>query len=168
MSLAGDLMVRNMDWPFAREIADRMKKTLPPGIAEDDKSGPPIPPQAQAQMQHMNQMIQTLSQQLDQAHDTIKTNALELASKERIALMNNETSLKVEILKHDAKDAQLIFETEMEQINNRLHNLGFDQPVFPQPNQPGAGGQPAAPQPNQPTGGFSPGQPLPGNPGGAQ
>lgn len=169
MGMAGDLMVRNMDWPFAREIADRIKKTLPPGIAEDDKNGPPVPPQVQAQMQHMSQMVQTLTDQLNQATDMIKTNALELASKERIALMNNETSLKVEILKHDAKDAQMIFQTEMDQINQRLQTLGFDQPIIPMPNQPGAGGNPAAPPMNQPsTGGQpSPGQ-IPGQPGGVQ
>ncbi len=28
-----DLIARNMDWPGAEEIADRLKKTLPPGIA---------------------------------------------------------------------------------------------------------------------------------------
>ncbi|MFZ1109469.1 MAG: portal protein [Rhodomicrobium sp.] len=33
--VAGDLVARNMDWPGADEIADRLKRTLPPQIAGD-------------------------------------------------------------------------------------------------------------------------------------
>jgi hypothetical protein len=31
-----DIVARNMEWPGADEIADRLKKMLPPGIADDD------------------------------------------------------------------------------------------------------------------------------------
>jgi hypothetical protein len=34
-SLAGDLVARNMDWPGADEIADRLKRTLPPQVSGD-------------------------------------------------------------------------------------------------------------------------------------
>jgi len=40
-SVAGDLVARNMDWPGADEIADRLKRTLPPQIAGD---APPLDP----------------------------------------------------------------------------------------------------------------------------
>ena len=33
----GDLIAKNMDWPGADLIAERLKKMLPPGMAEEDK-----------------------------------------------------------------------------------------------------------------------------------
>ena len=38
-----DLLVNNMDWPAADEIADRLKTLLPPGLADPD-APPPAPP----------------------------------------------------------------------------------------------------------------------------
>lgn len=39
MDIAGDVMVENMDWPGARVVAERIKKTLPPGSSiSPDKS----------------------------------------------------------------------------------------------------------------------------------
>jgi len=37
-----DLLVNNLDWPGAAEIAERLKTLLPPGLADPD--GPPPPP----------------------------------------------------------------------------------------------------------------------------
>lgn len=39
-ALIADLLVKNLDWPQSQEIAERLKKTLPPGFDED---GPPQP-----------------------------------------------------------------------------------------------------------------------------
>lgn len=47
---AGDLFAKAMDWPMASEIGDRLKKTLPPGLAEDDPSEL-TPEQQQARQQ---------------------------------------------------------------------------------------------------------------------
>ena len=46
MKIAGDLLFKNLDWPGANEISDRLKKTLPPGMAtgEDGRPVPPPPP----------------------------------------------------------------------------------------------------------------------------
>lgn len=40
----GDLIAKNMDWPGAEAIAARLKKILPPGIADPDPGEPPPPP----------------------------------------------------------------------------------------------------------------------------
>jgi hypothetical protein len=61
--IIGDLLAKNLDWPGADEIADRLKKMLPPQLQGQD-------PQAQAaqqQMQQMAQQIQQLGQQLQDA-----------------------------------------------------------------------------------------------------
>jgi hypothetical protein len=43
-----DLMAKNMDWPGAEQISDRLKSLLPPGM---DSGEPPSPEQQQAMMQ---------------------------------------------------------------------------------------------------------------------
>ena len=42
--LVMDLMVKNMDWPGADEIAERLKKTLPPGMIDDPENPQPQEP----------------------------------------------------------------------------------------------------------------------------
>jgi hypothetical protein len=63
LQVAGDIMVRNMDWPGAQEIADRLKKMLPPPLQDenDDES-----PAVQAVKAQASQVIQGLQQQLEE------------------------------------------------------------------------------------------------------
>lgn len=58
--VAGDLIVKNMDWPGADEIADRLKKTLPPGMVEDQQADP-MQQQAQAREQEAQKIAQELA-----------------------------------------------------------------------------------------------------------
>ena len=85
MPVAGDIMVRNMDWPGAEEIADRMEKMLPPQLQENEGQ---LPPQVQQQVAQLTQQNQMLTQELQKATEEIqqKTNikAMELESKERV------------------------------------------------------------------------------------
>jgi hypothetical protein len=61
MQQAGDLIFRNMDFPGAEVIADRLAAVNP--MAQiDDKS--PIPPQVQMQLANFQKQIQQLQQQL--------------------------------------------------------------------------------------------------------
>ena len=56
--VAGDILARNLDWPGAEEIADRLEKMLPPGLLEGPEGqleGPPPPSEAELQMQAMMQ-----------------------------------------------------------------------------------------------------------------
>lgn len=47
--IIGDLVVKNMDWPGAQEISERLKKLVPPEVlkSEPDKNEPPQPPSEQ-------------------------------------------------------------------------------------------------------------------------
>ena len=56
--VAGDLFVKNMDWPGAQEMSARFKKTIDPKILSDDQK----PPELQA----AEQQIQAMGQQMDQ------------------------------------------------------------------------------------------------------
>ena len=59
-AVAGDLFVKNMDWPGAQEMAKRFAKTIDPKILEDDDKSP--------ELQAAEQQIQAMGQELDQLH----------------------------------------------------------------------------------------------------
>ena len=72
MNIAGDLIFRNMDFPGAEIIADRLAAANP--LAQiDDKS--PIPPQVQMQLAQSKQTIQQLQQQLQSMQLMLKNRA---------------------------------------------------------------------------------------------
>lgn len=73
LQVAGDLIVRNMDWPGADEIAKRMQAMLPPQIqqtmkAEEDDGQPKVDPQVEQQMNQMADMVEHLTQELQNAN----------------------------------------------------------------------------------------------------
>jgi hypothetical protein len=161
MNVIGDLVVRDMDTEGAQEMADRIKKSLPPNLTADDKNQTPIPPQVQQQLSQYSQMTQAMSQEIHKLSQIIETKQTENASKERIEALRAQNDLVLELLKHNAKDGQLAFLEETKLLHKRLDLLGVNDPV----QNPGAGGpMPAAPPPNMPTGGPSPGPSMGGSP----
>ena len=63
-AVAGDLFIKNMDWPGAQEMAKRFAKTIDPKLmSEDDK-----PPELQA----AEQQIQAMGQEMDQMHQMLQ------------------------------------------------------------------------------------------------
>lgn len=127
MAVAPDLIVKNMDWQGAQEIAERLKKSIDPKFISDDKNKNQVPPEAQAQMQQMGGMIEQLTQKLNEANDQIKTKSIEIESKERIAFAQMEVDLKKELFKSQAQASTLILEQEIAQINQRLGRLDFNE-----------------------------------------
>ena len=71
LEIAGDLMFKALDMPYADEISKRMKKLLPAPLQEHPE-GEEIPPEAQQKMQQMDQMVQQLTQALHDAHDKLE------------------------------------------------------------------------------------------------
>lgn len=59
LQVAGDLVAKNLDWPGADEMAERLKKLLPPGIAEDED----ITPEQQQALQQQQEQQAQLQQQ---------------------------------------------------------------------------------------------------------
>ena len=62
MQVAGDLLVKNLDWPGADDIADRLKAMLPPQLQGQS----PQVMQMRQQMQQMDQMAKQAVGQLNQ------------------------------------------------------------------------------------------------------
>jgi hypothetical protein len=157
MTVASDILIGDMDWPGASELAARLKKTIPSNLLDDPKNPNPVPPQAQAQMQQMQSMIQSLSQSLTTANQIIENKKLELASKERIELAKLNVNMETTLLKEGSSHAQFTLEQQIAMLNQRQAMLQQQQPLNPESSGP----QAAMPMgQNKPTGGQSPGQPM--------
>ena len=63
-SVAGDLFIKNMDWPGAQEMAARFAKIIDPKVLEGSDESP--------ELQAAKQQLQALTQELHQAVDAIE------------------------------------------------------------------------------------------------
>jgi hypothetical protein len=69
--VAGDLFVKNMDWPGAQEMSKRFAKTIDPKILADDDKSPALQAAEQqiqamgAEMENMHQMIQNVGKSIE-------------------------------------------------------------------------------------------------------
>lgn len=63
-AVAGDLFIKNMDWPGAQEMAKRFAKTIDPKLLSNDDK----PPELQA----AEQQIQAMGQEMDQMHQMLQ------------------------------------------------------------------------------------------------
>jgi hypothetical protein len=70
-TVAGDLFVKNMDWPGAQEMAARFKKTIDPKLLNDSEDNPALQA-AQQQMQAMGQEMQQMHQMLQDVGKTVE------------------------------------------------------------------------------------------------
>ena len=69
--VAGDLFIKNMDWPGAQEMAQRFAKVIDPAIIGDDEDNPALAAAKQqieamnAEMQQMAGMLQNVQQSME-------------------------------------------------------------------------------------------------------
>ncbi len=131
-----DLVVRHMDWPGAAEIADRLKKALPPNMQEDPCQGgrPQLPPEFAAKFEQLLQQQAALTEALNQANEVIRTKKIELDAQERMNALREETKLLIAQLKVDSQEA-------IEGLRQQLAAINRKQAIDEQIQQP----QPAAP-----------------------
>ena len=104
MDVAGDKVVTAMDWPGADEIAERIKRTIPPELlgdedGEDGEQSPQIPPQVLQIVQQAQQHIQQLEAELQDAKTGIEKARISAESSERVAQINANGRQDVEELK---------------------------------------------------------------------
>jgi uncharacterized protein with GYD domain len=76
--VAGDLFVKNMDWPGAQEMSKRFAKTIDPKIMEDNDKSPELQAAEQqiqamgAEMENMYQMLQNVQKSMEARELDIK------------------------------------------------------------------------------------------------
>jgi hypothetical protein len=70
-AVAGDLFVKNMDWPGAQEMAKRFAKTIDPKLMDDSEDNPALAAAQQQmeamgkEMEQMHQMIQNVGKSIE-------------------------------------------------------------------------------------------------------
>jgi uncharacterized protein (DUF885 family) len=74
--VAGDLFVKNMDWPGAQEMAKRFAKTIDPKLMSDGEDNPELQ-MAQQQMQAMGQEMEQMHQMIQNVGKSIEMQDME-------------------------------------------------------------------------------------------
>ena len=167
VQIAGDLLVKNMDWPGADEISKRLKKMLPPQLQdeEDDpnKQQVQIPPAMKQQIDQLLQQHDQLTQINQQLLDEREKRILELASREKIAAMQAqvqvllaqtkiESAESIKALEHGAAKFQAIldYSSAVEQAGGENPQSMAPAPAQTQQPQPGPQGPAPSPQGSPP------------------
>lgn len=102
MQQAGDLIFRNMDFPGAETIADRLAAVNP--LAQIDEKSP-IPPQVQMQLAASQQQMQAMAQQIQQLQMMIKNRQ------------------DVEIVRQTGEDRRAVLEAEVKMRDQNTRSL---------------------------------------------
>lgn len=160
--LIGDLLAKALDWQGADEIAERLKKMLPPQLQGQD-------PQSQAAQQQIQQLSQQLAEMQKQLHDKDTDHQIDVRKTE-IDAYNAETNRIKAMAPGFGPEqvAAVVQQTVMQVLSSPDVLPGPAPAAAPQGMQPpgpapGMPPGPAGPQPQQepPQGGFFPpeGQP---------
>jgi hypothetical protein len=75
--VAGDLFVKNMDWPGAQEMSQRFAKVIDPAIIGDDEDNPALAA-AKQQMEAMNQEMQQMAGMLQNVQKSMEARDLSI------------------------------------------------------------------------------------------
>lgn len=125
-AVIGDLVAKNMDWPGADLIAERLKKTLPPGMAEENND---LTEEEMAQQQQMMQMAQQEEEEQKQMMKQGITLDLQLKEAE---LQLKQTQIQKEsasIGEIQARTVKITEEAEAQGIENDSVESGLAQVV---------------------------------------
>jgi hypothetical protein len=122
---APDLVVKVLDMPGAKELAERLKRALPPGLADADDQQQ-IPPAAKAQIDQSMQMVDALAQQVNALMDELESKRAEIESKERIEAAKIDlqrdqlqAQMTIEQMKIASQEELALLKAEMEAIKQR-------------------------------------------------
>src|SRR5205085_2339345 len=129
----GDQLFASDDTPGAEERSDRMKRYISmksPGLIQDTNQQQQIPPQVAQKMQQMTvqaqqsgSMIEALTSHVKQLTQEMEAKTAEMASRERIAAMQEETKRVLGLSKLNSEEAQTKLEQELGIIHKKLDRM---------------------------------------------
>lgn len=112
MEIAGDKVVRSMDWPMSQEIADRIEKTIPPELRQGEDGSDaeqqnmvqtpdgPVPAEQAGQMlSQMQHAVQQMQQALQEAQSGVDREQIKAQAAIEVARINAEAKGDAEELK---------------------------------------------------------------------
>lgn len=136
VGITTDILVRNMDIPQSKEIADRLQKMLPPQVQDNDDQTPEAQLQrAQMQLSQMSQQHELLVKALNETTDKLKTDYAKQQANVSIAKLNNETKVAVAQITTAAQTAitraQIVADV-MRELHGSAHEIALqkDQQEF--------------------------------------
>jgi hypothetical protein len=150
-TVAGDLFVKNMDWPGAQEMAKRFAKTIDPKLMSDGDDNPELQA-AQQQMQamgqemeQMHQMIQNVGKSIEMQEQRRKDYEAEIKAYQ--AETQRITATQAGMNEQQIQDIAMGVVAAAMESNGQLNNI----PEMPEQQMDvGMDGMPEMPQPMQP------------------
>lgn len=147
MQVAPDIIVSQYDFPYADKLAERLKKTLPPGLTDDQPDE--IPPHIKMQLEQAQQIIQQGAQEIQGLQAELANKQADNAAKmvdvqnkqmdmqlkaQQMQLDAQESARKAQLdemqLQLDAQELQLKREElELEHIKVQLEAAQMAMPV---------------------------------------
>ncbi len=137
MRWAPDLILQDMDWWGAQQLAERAYKTLPPALQDQDTQDPKKALLgATATIDQQQQQIQQMDMLLKQQHEVIQTEQVKQAAESE--RLDKELKTKILIAEIDAKaqESQLRIKMEHEvwkELHGSAHELGMSTMEAEQP-----------------------------------
>ena len=99
-AVAGDLFVKNMDWPGSEELAERLRKTIDPKLLQD---------QDNPALQAANQQIQTLMQEMGAMQQMLQNVAQSMeAQKMRVDTFKAESEAEIKAYEAETRRLQAV------------------------------------------------------------
>lgn len=112
MQIAGDLVAKAQDWPGAQELAERLKKTIPPQLLDEEDGGGQgapqgLPPEALMQMQEEAQAMMEQLQKLQQENEKLKVENIEMKLDKDIDWYKAETDRIKALSDHEVDQGEM-------------------------------------------------------------
>ena len=99
-AVAGDLFVKNMDWPGAEELAERLRKTIDPQLLQDQDD--PALQAANQQIQVLTQEMQAMQQMLQNVQQSME------AQKMRVDVFKAEADAEIKAYEAETRRLQAV------------------------------------------------------------
>ncbi len=134
MDIAGDKVVKAMNWPGAEEIAERIARTIPKEIRDDPEEGEnPISPEAQQQIAQLTEQVKTLQVEADKNNAGVEKSRIAADAAIEAAHINSESRADVAELSGLVKLLIAQMPVPPELSADVAKDLGGDRPQNPQP-----------------------------------
>lgn len=126
MQSCGDLLVGQMDWPMAKQLSERLKKTLPPQLLDEDDTDPEVKLQkVQGQLAEAMKQHELLTKALNDTTDKLKTKWVEGQVQLELKKLDNMGKVAVAEINTASQEALVRAKTTVE-IYKELHGSSRD------------------------------------------
>lgn len=112
MQMAGDLYFRSIDMPYSDQIADRLKKMLPPQLQDKPEGQPELPPEVQAQMEQMSNALHQSEQQMQQFEQHIQ----QLTFEQKAKMIESQAKIQEARIHAEAEAARAMADVEIAKV----------------------------------------------------